>query len=278
MGLRNVLLIISCIIIGLCLSLYFQTGQSTQSMNWDQYKNIENLESKSHSLKDLNSKIAPYRLEDLIQEVFEKNRLAGEKTRVMEIGTGDGRVLMELRKLFPEVEFYGVNKEKNHDFYRRESYILTGLKYGLFNKEEIQDIELPYIVFEDLDFGGRISYAENKFDFIFTQNVMPKIKYKFELMNEMMRVLRPGGVAFNTDLTGVNVYGKGLVLELRDALAEIRKRGIDIKLLEDKNSIRFKKPNHNALFPVTPHQPIPENASSLSQELRRPEMGYNLNY
>lgn len=278
MGLRNILLTISCIIIGLCLSLYFQTGQSTPTMNWDQYKNLEYSEQKSHSLKDFDAKIAPYTLEDIILEIFEKNRLAGEKTRVMEIGPGDGRVLMELRKLFPQIELYGINKEKNHEFYRRESFILTGMKYSLFTKQEIEDVELPYILFQDLDFGAKIPYAENKFDVIFSQNVLSKIKYKFEVMNEMMRVLRPGGIGIHTDLSGVNIYAKGIVLELRDAIAEIRKRGIDIKLLEDKKSFRFKKPNMNALFPVTPHQPIPENINALPQELRRPEMGYNLNY
>ena len=247
-------------------------------MNWDQYKNLQYNEERSHSLADLDKKLAPYRLQDLIQETYERNRFAGEKTRVMEIGAGNGRVLMELKKQFPEVEFYAINKEKTHTFYRRESFILTALKFEIFTKLELDEIELPYVVFQDLDFGARIPYDANKFDIVFSQDTVAHIKYKFELFNEIMRVLRPHGVSFHTDIRGLNLYSKGLVLELRDAMAELRRRGIDIKTLENRETVRFKKPNFNLLFPVTPHQPIPENIQNLSLELRRPEMGYNINY
>lgn len=278
MGLRNILLTISCIIVGFCLTLYFQKDTAVQSMNLDQYKNLQYNEERSHSLEDFNKKIAPYKLQDIIQEIYEKNRLLGEKTRVMEIGSGNGRVIMELKKLFPEVEFYGINKEKTHTFYRRESYILTALKFEIFTKFDIESIDLPYIVFQDLDFGARIPYDQNKFDVVYSQGTMAYIKYKFELFNEVMRVMRPGGISFHTDITGLNIYSKGLVLELRDALAELRRRNIDINTLENKSSIRFRKADFNALFPVTPHQPIPASLKNLPQELRRPEMGYNINY
>ena len=274
MGLRNILLFISVIIVGFCLSLYFQTSQPTQSVNLEQYKNLHYNEERSHSLHELDEKLSPYKIEDIIQELHEKNKLAGEKTRVMEIGTGNGRVLMQLKKLFPDVEFYGVNKEKTLTFYRRESFILTALKFQIFNKTEIDEIELPYIVFQDLDFGARIPYDENKFDVIFSQDTMSHIKYKFELFNEIMRVLKPGGMSFHTDMTGVNIYWKGIVLDLRDALAEIRRRGIEIHTLENKKSIRFKKGEETMTFPVAPHRPIPQNPSHVSQD--NGEMNYNL--
>jgi SAM-dependent methyltransferase len=278
MGLRNILLFISIIIIGFCLSLYFQTSQSVQSVNWEQYKNMEFTAERSLSLADLDSKIVPNRIEDIIQEMLEKNRLAGEKTRVMEISPGNGRVLMELKKMFPDVEFYGINKEKSHSFYRRESFILTALKFGIMTKEELEGIELPYVVFQDLDFGESIPYDDNKFDLIYSQDAIPLFKYKFELFNEIMRVLKPGGVSFHTNVSGMNIYSKGLVLELRDALAEIRRRGIDINTLENRTSIRFRKGFTNRHFPVEPHQAIPDNTLSIPQELRRPEMGYNITF
>lgn len=276
MGLRKILLTISCIIVGFCLTLYFQKDTAVESINFDQYKNLQYNEERSHSLEDFNKKIVPYKLQDIIQETYERNRLAGEKTRVMEIGAGNGRVLMELKKLFPEVEFYGINKEKTHTFYRRESFILTALKFEIFTKYDVEQIDLPYIVFQDLDFGGRIPYDQNKFDVIYSQATLPHIKYKFELFNEIMRVLRPDGISFHTDISGLNIYSKGLVLELRDALAELRRRNVDINTLEDRSSVRFRKTDLT-LFPVTPHQPIPESLINLPQELRRPEMGYNIN-
>jgi len=194
----------------------------------------------------------------------------------MEIDTGNGRVLMELKKLFPDVEFYGVNKEKTHTFFRRESFILTGLKFGIFNKNEIEELELPYIIFEDMDFGKRLPYDENKFDVVFSQFTVKHIKYKFELFNEIIRVLKQEGVSFHTDVTGFNIYSKGVVLDLRDAFAEMRKKGIDIKTLEEKNSIQFKKSPDFSIFPFVPHQVIPLNLSGLPNELRRPQMGYSL--
>lgn len=244
-------------------------------MHWDQYKNLQYNEERSHSLQDLNQKITPFRLEDLIIEVHAKNQMAGEKTRVMEIGTGNGRVLMELRKKFPEVEFYGVNKEKTHTFYRRESFIMTALKFEIFTKEEAEGMDLPYLIFQDLDFGGKIPYEEKKFDIIFTQNTLAYIKYKFELFNEIMRVLKIGGVSMHTDIGPLNIYAKGLLLEMRDAVGLIRKKGLNIQLLENPESLIFRKTENLNVFPVEPHHQIPEKTENISQEMRRPEMGYN---
>lgn len=279
MTFRNTLLIFSLTLLAFCLSLYFQSAQELNHVNHDpHYKHLDFSEESSHSLAEFNEKIAPTELEDVILEVYEKNRLAGEKTRVMEIGPGNGRVLMELTKKYPEIEFYGITKDKTHTFYRRESFLPTALKFEIFTKDELEDVALPYLVFQDLDFGARIPYEENKFDIIFSQNVIPHIKYKFELFNEIMRVLKPGGRSYHTDVPQINVYDKGVVLEMRDALAEMRKRGFEIMLLDNPRTIRFKKKESSTLFPVTPHQPIPENLDQIPSELRKPEMGYNLRY
>jgi hypothetical protein len=64
---------------------------------------------------------------------------------------------------------------------------------------------------------------------------------------------------------------------MKEAAKEFRKRGIDIYVLDGPQSLRFRKPDYNALFPVTPHQPIPLKIDSLSPEQSRPEMSYNLN-
>ncbi|HXH30106.1 MAG TPA: methyltransferase domain-containing protein [Bacteriovoracaceae bacterium] len=278
MYLRNFLLVISFFMVGFCITLYFQADETVQSMNFDQYKSLNYNEERSHSLEDLNKEISPHKLERIIKEIFERNQMAREKTRVMEIGPGNGRILMSLKKIFPEVEFYGINKEKTHTFYRRESFIMTALKFELFTKLELDGIDLPYIVFQDLDFGNRIPYEENKFDLIYSQDTVPYVKYKFELFNEIMRVLKPSGVSIHTDVTAVNIYGKGLIMSLWDAMAEMRKRGIDVSVLENRESIRFRKSKANALFPVTPHQPIPEDVETIPLELKKPQMSYNLNY
>jgi len=277
MHLRNILLAFSVLMIGFCLTLYFQSESPIQStMSFDQYL-LENTGTKSFSLEEFNQKITPLRLEAIIAEVYSKNKLAGERTRVMQVGIRNGRSLMELKRLFPEVEFYGVAKEKTHEFYRRESFMLTALKFNLFTKPELEEMVLPYVIFQDLDFGQRIPYDENKFDVIYSQDAIPNIRYTFELLNEIMRVLKKGGISIHSDFTGVNVFSSGVVIDLKEVMKEFRKKGIDAYVLDNPLSIRFKKPDYNALFPVTPHQPIPANLENLSIEQRRPEMGYNLN-
>lgn len=278
MYLRNGLLFISVLMIGFCLSLYFQSDPSVGSFNWDQYKNLSYHEERSHSLEEFNKKIAPMRLQDLISEMSERNNLAGEKTRIMEIGVGNGRVMMELKKLFPEVEFYGINKEKTHTFYRRESYILTALKFDIMTKPELESMELPFIVFTDIDFGNPIPYKNDKFDLIYSQDTMKHINYKFELWSEVMRVLKPDGISIHTDITGLNIYSDGLVMGPREAYQEMKKKGFNIYVLENPTTLVFKKTdNDHIIFPVTPHRPLPEHPESLSEEQRRPDMGYNLN-
>jgi ubiquinone/menaquinone biosynthesis C-methylase UbiE len=277
MNLRHVLLIFSLTMIGFCLTLYFQTDEAVQSMNYEQYKSLQYNEARSHSLAEFNEKIAPYRLEDLISEVYEKNKFAGEKTRIMEIGFGNGRVLMELKKQFPEVEFYGINKEKTVTFYRRESFILTALKFDIMTKTEAENITLPYVVFQDLDFGARIPYDDQKFDLIYSQLTISQVRYTFELMNEIMRVLKMGGLSFHTDVGGVNVYARGIVVDLKEAMNQFRKRGIETYVLDNPQSIRFKKTSSQTYFPVTPHQAIPLKTDNLSVDQRKPEMSYNLN-
>jgi ubiquinone/menaquinone biosynthesis C-methylase UbiE len=276
MDLRALLLLISVTMIGFCLSLFFFSEQPVQSLSLDQYKSLQYNEERSHSLEDLNRKILPLEIEELIEDVFEKNHLAGEKTRVMEIGAGNGRVLMQLKKRFPEVEFYGVNKEKTRTFYRRESFVLTALKFEIFTKNEAEAIELPYIVFEDLDFGGKIPYDDNKFDIIFSQNTMGYIKYKFELFDEILRVLKPKGLSVHADVSDLNLYSDSVVVEVRDAMGLLRKRGFDISVLENPETILFKKGSVYKPFPLEPHQALPEDTTNIPLELRRPEMGYNL--
>lgn len=277
MNLRNIMLIFSLVIVGFCLTLYFQTDTNVQTVSYEQYKSLNYNSSRSHSLAEFNEKIAPLRLEDMISAVYEKNKLLGEKTRVMELGFGNGRVLMELKKLFPDAEFYGINKSKTHTFYRRESFILTALKFNIMTNVEAESIGLPYVVFQDLDFGQKIPYDDYKFDVIFSQELLPYIRYTFELFNEVMRVLKKNGVSIHTDLTGVNVFSRGVMIPLKEATKEMRKKGIDIYVLDNSLAVRFKKSDYNVTFPVTPHQMIPQKLENLPLEQRRPEMSYNLN-
>lgn len=241
-------------------------------MNWDEHRGIQANNDTSRSLEEFNQKILPYDLEVLIREIFERNRFTGEKTRIMEIGASNGRLLMEIRRKFPEVELYGIHSRQTHTFYRRENYISDAIKFRLFSKQELEEVSLPYLVFKDLDFGEQIPYSANKFDLIFTFGFIKHVKYKFELFNEILRVLKPSGISIHTEMEGLQMYYQGLALDLNDAWIEMRRHGIDIKHLEDPKSIIFRK-TEEMTFPVTPHRPIKENKSNVG-----PEMGYTLNF
>jgi SAM-dependent methyltransferase len=275
MNFRSLSIITSSVMLVFCLTLYFQADSPIQSFNYEEYKNLQYNETRSHSLSELNKKISPLRLEDLIAEIYERNKFLGQKTRVMELGFGNGRVLVELRKLFPDIELYGINKEKTLTFYRRESFILTALKFNIMTKEEAESMFLPFVIFQDLDFGNKIPYDDNKFDLVFSQGTIPHIRYTFELFNENMRILKPDGIGIHSDITGVNIFLDGLALSLKDATKEFRKLGHEIYVLDNPQSIRFKKSVGATSLPVTPQQPIPRQINDLPAELKRPEMNYN---
>jgi hypothetical protein len=79
-------------------------------------------------------------------------------------------------------------------------------------------------------------------------------------------------------VAGIKVYSRGAILDHRDAFGEFRRRGIEINLLENRGGLRFLRPDTHMIFPVTPHQEMPVSAQGISQELKRPEMGYNLSH
>lgn len=273
---RRTLLIFSITMIAFCLTLYFQSVETVRSVNLDPTMNVIYNDETSHSLADLNEKLGTTKLENLIQVIYEKNKMAGEKTRIMEIGAGNGRVIMELKKRFPDAEFYGVNKEKTHDFYRRESFAVVAVNLGIMTKAELDGVELPFVIFQDMDFGNPFPYSENKFDLIYSQNTIHHIKYKFELFNEVLRILKIDGTSIHTDLPDINVYDHGVILDRQEMILEFKKRGMDIALLENGDGLIFRKKRDDQSFPVSPHQSVPANPENLPQEVRRPEMGYNL--
>lgn len=258
-----------------CLTLYFQPTKVGQSISLDHYSHLNYNEESSHSLSDFNRKIAPYKLEEIIKDRYTKNKLRQQKTRVMEIGFGNGRVLMELKKLFPEIEFYGINKEKSLTFYRRESFVHTALKFEIMSKEKANE-NLPYIVFKDLDFGNHIPYNDNRFDVIYSQNTLTHLRYSLEVINETLRVLKPGGISIHSDLGELKIFSKNIPLSLKDMAIELRKRGFIFQSIESSQSIRIDKNKRKLKLPFTPQTPVPSKTEGLPVEQRKSGMNYQL--
>lgn len=70
MGLRTALITVSFIIIMFCVSLVFEEDQDTRSFFIEGYQDLDYHESRSHSLEDLDQKIAPLKIEEIITEAL----------------------------------------------------------------------------------------------------------------------------------------------------------------------------------------------------------------
>lgn len=267
---RRFLLISSVLIIAFALSLYFQTGQQMKMTSWE-YEQYKLEEGRNHRLVDINALLSPYQLEEIIQERITANRLTRDKTRVMEIGGGSGLAVMELKKRFPEVEFYIINRRKTHGIYRKENIGGAALAAGIFTIKELKDIELPYLLFRDLDFGGKIPYDNQRFDVVFSHNLLHTFKYKYELLSQTLRVLKTDGVSIHTVPGSINYYLKGIKIDERETFHELKKRGFDIQSTD--KFLMLKKQQYWEI-PLRPHFAVPNKPEE--HENKKTDMSYHL--
>jgi len=112
------------------------------------------------------------------------------KIRVLEVGCGYCRALMELKKLFGDkIETHGINLEKRWDVKLARRY---GLKHKIFTKKEI-DKNLPKIYI--LDAGKKLPFKSGSYDFIFSQASVQYIHDKALFLEEVNRLLSKNGTA-----------------------------------------------------------------------------------
>ena len=145
--------------------------------------------TRSKSLEDFENKFK----QGVVTKAIEKAKKLEDTVRVLEIGCGEGRVLMELRKLFPDIELYGINKEPWPAMQGSQSLKKTALYYKIFSPTEIENISLPKIQFYD---AKELRFQDNYFDAIISQFAIPYIDRKDILIEESWRTLKKGGSAF----------------------------------------------------------------------------------
>lgn len=197
--------------------------------------------SRSRSLQDFNQKFSPNILEKAIATALKQNKTV----RVLEIGCGEGRVLMELIKLFPQIELHGINKKPWEAMQSSSSLIKTGLHYNIFNKSEIKGVILPKIYFYD---AKKLNFPKDYFDLIYSQVAIPYVDRKDQLLEEVWRVLKKNGKAFlnidgrkkpcpdflNYETPTFIIYKKGKIYPFKNLVSQLKKKSYDLKLIESQ--------------------------------------------
>lgn len=112
--------------------------------------------------------------------------------RVLEIGCGEGRALLELRRLFPDAEIHGINKHPWDAMRGSESLPDVAAFHGIFTAAELERIALPTVHFLD---AQRLPFADGSFDVVISQGAIHYVERKDALIEEVWRVLSANGEA-----------------------------------------------------------------------------------
>lgn len=154
--------------------------------------------SRSRTLNDFEQKFK----RGIVEKIIKKAMSLENKVRVLEIGCGEGRALMQIKKLFPDIDLYGINKKPWPAMKGQESLIKTAEYHGIFSKKDIGGIFLPEISFENAE---RLNFPCDYFDLIISQFTVPYIERKDLFMEEAWRTLKKGGSALlHMDITDDN--------------------------------------------------------------------------
>lgn len=113
---------------------------------------------------------------------------------VLEVGFGRGRALLELAWRFRNegVMFYGVDKKQEAPLEKREDLRSLAREFDIAPDTELADFRLPEIFFYD---ATRLHFAEESLDLVYSVVTIRFIEDKAEFLENVCRVLKPGGVA-----------------------------------------------------------------------------------
>ena len=143
---------------------------------------------RNRGLDHLNRRFAPVRIDDLLRE-----RLAGSgSASLLEIGCGEGRVLLDLLKILPKVRLHGVNRKPWEGMEGSESLRAIALENGVFTAEEYDAVGSPEISFGD---ARSLAYDDASMDVVVSQVALHYVARKDQMLQEIWRVLKVGGRA-----------------------------------------------------------------------------------
>jgi len=183
-------------------------------------------------------------------EAWIESRLAagttGEPVRVLELGCGEGRVLLELKKRFPSIEVHGLNREPWPAMRGPKSVEKQALRRGILDRAAIAEFGLPEVHFHD---ASDLQFEDDTFDLILSQVAIPHMDRKDRVLTESWRVLKRGGLALldmdtrepdppdllETEMPRFLVYDGDQRVSRDTWLEGLRSRGVEITVRETES-------------------------------------------
>ncbi|MEW7989216.1 MAG: class I SAM-dependent methyltransferase [Candidatus Thiodiazotropha sp.] len=108
----------------------------------------------------------------------------GPADRLLDIGTGPGRLLFELRRVFPDTALYGVDISPAMVEQANKNLETSGC----------ENIEL------DVADAKALPYADGSFDLVISTGSLHHWKDPIDSLSELYRITKPGGYALMYDL------------------------------------------------------------------------------
>jgi len=144
------------------------------------------------SLSETNHKI----LKDsqIIETTLSARLTQGSAAKVLEVDFGRARALLELAWRFrnERVTFYGVDKKQEPPVEKREDLPSIARQYAIASEAELAGFACPEIFFYD---ATRLRFDDDSLDLIYSVKTMRFIEDKAAFLEEICRVLKPGGIA-----------------------------------------------------------------------------------
>lgn len=144
---------------------------------------------RNRTYEELARRLGP--IESIVAGIIERNGTA----TVLEIGAGSGIIMHQLHLKFADaLEIYGLNRQFHHG--NHQLSMEEGLEFGAFDERAAEFYERHRTpMYLCADAGAGLPFADDSFDFAYSQATIPFVRDKANLANEVNRVLRPGGSA-----------------------------------------------------------------------------------
>jgi SAM-dependent methyltransferase len=146
---------------------------------------------KSRSLAKIN---AIFGGEATLEGIIDDLLVSRSHLNVLEIGVGYGRALLELAWRFRDhdVMFHGVNLKAKPPLEKREDFQRIAEHLEIIPLVDIPEFNCPQIYFYD---ATRLHFADESIDLLYSAVTIRFMARKVEFLEEVARVLRPGGRA-----------------------------------------------------------------------------------